>query len=92
MGKPPSVNSPAQFVEATALADRMVVLHHGRTLQQGPPLEIMARPQSALVARLVGGRNIFEAVVAEQQPQRGRTLLRWLDHWIEAGHNPAFKP
>ena len=78
--------------EATALADRMVVLHHGRTLQQGPPLEVTAKPQSALVARLVGGRNIFEGVVLEQQPGRGRTILRWLDIKLEAEHNPAFAP
>ncbi len=78
--------------EATALADRMVVLHHGRTLQQGPPLEVMATPQSALVARLVGARNIFEGVVLEQQPERGRTLLRWQGHELEAEHNPAFMP
>ena len=28
--------------EAAALADRMVVLHHGRTLQSGPPFEVLA--------------------------------------------------
>ncbi len=78
--------------EATALADRMVVLHHGRTLQEGPPLDVMAKPQSALVARLVGARNIFEGVVLEQRPERGRTILRWLGHQLEAKHNPAFVP
>jgi molybdate transport system ATP-binding protein len=35
------------------IADRVVALHRGRTLQEGPPREVMSRPMSAEIARLV---------------------------------------
>jgi molybdate transport system ATP-binding protein len=41
-------------LEATVLADRLVVLERGRVVQQGTPLEVAARPRSAYVADLVG--------------------------------------
>jgi molybdate transport system ATP-binding protein len=50
----------------------------------------MARPASALVARLVDLGNLFAGVVAEQRPEAGLTLLRWLDHTLEARHAPGF--
>ncbi len=61
--------------EAALLADRMSILHRGRTLQTGTPLELMTRPLDALVARLVDLRNVFEArVVARADGNRG---LAW---------------
>lgn len=41
-------------VEALALADRIVVMEHGRIVQDGGPDEISSRPRSAYVADLVG--------------------------------------
>ena len=49
--------------EAQMLADRMVVLHHGRTLQSGTPEEIFSRPCSAEIARLVAHKNLAWATV-----------------------------
>ena len=46
--------------EAAMLADRMCILHRGRTLQIGTPHEVMTKPADALVARLVDLRNVFE--------------------------------
>lgn len=43
-----------------ALADRVVVLSRGRALQRGPAAEVLARPASAEVARLVGYDNVVE--------------------------------
>jgi len=57
--------------EASALADRMVVLSHGTTLQNGSPRELMARPASALVARLLDQPNVFTGQVLEGN------WLRW---------------
>ena len=45
-------------VEAMAMADRLVVLEHGRVLQSGTPLEVTQRPRSRYVADLVGV-NLF---------------------------------
>jgi molybdate transport system ATP-binding protein len=78
--------------EAAALADRLTVLHRGRTLQTGAPLDVLRRPASVEVARLVGTRNILAGVVAGHDPAAGRTLLRWGDATLEARLQPAFAP
>jgi molybdate transport system ATP-binding protein len=41
-------------LEALALADRLVVLEHGRVTQSGRPAEVSERPRSGYVAELVG--------------------------------------
>lgn len=41
-------------LEAMALADRLVVLEHGRIVQSGSPAEVTARPRSKFVADLAG--------------------------------------
>jgi molybdate transport system ATP-binding protein len=76
--------------EAAMLADRMVLLHHGRCLQEGPPGEVTARPRDATVARLVGQSNIFAGEVAAHRPAEQRTLLRWGDRMLEASYQPYF--
>ena len=70
--------------EACMLADSMCVLHGGRTYQQGTPREILERPNSANVARLVDVRNLFEGRVIEQLPERGITRLAWEGYELEA--------
>jgi molybdate transport system ATP-binding protein len=51
--------------EALALADRICVLHAGKTLQIGSPDEVRLRPQNALVARLMGQQNLFAGIVRD---------------------------
>ena len=41
-------------IDATVLADRLVVIEQGRVVQQGPPAEVARRPRTDYVARLVG--------------------------------------
>ncbi len=41
-------------LEARALADRLVILEHGRVVQEGTPEEVTARPRSAWASRLAG--------------------------------------
>ncbi len=77
--------------EATALADRLCVLHQGRTLQTGSPAEVMARPRSALVARLLDMGNVHEATVLAHRPEAGVTLLRWAGYELEAALAPQFE-
>jgi len=45
-------------VDALALADRILVLEAGRTVQEGDPAEVAGRPATAYVARLVGMNRI----------------------------------
>ncbi len=76
--------------EAMALADRMTILHRGRTLQHGAPAQLLQQPATPLVARLVGIKNIFEAEVVEQDAARGRTRIRWSGKLLEARLAPQF--
>lgn len=70
--------------EAAALADRMVVLGHGRTLQEGPPATLINRPCSREVARLVGQRNLFQGLVRGPSSERPGTLrMEWQGRLLE---------
>ncbi len=53
-------------VEAMTLADRMVVLNHGRIEQVGPPGELYHRPATLFVAGFLGSprMNLFDVQVA----------------------------
>lgn len=78
--------------EAALLADRMCILHHGRTLQTASPSELLARPADVLVARLVDLKNVHEGTVLEHRPQAGFTMLRALGTTLEARMQPGFAP
>lgn len=41
-------------IDAAVLADRLVVIEHGRVVQQGTPAEVARQPRTDYVARLVG--------------------------------------
>jgi molybdate/tungstate transport system ATP-binding protein len=60
-----------------ALADRVAVMSGRRVVQQGTPAEVLSRPGSAAVARLLGHRNLFNARVAGHETDTGVTLLQW---------------
>src|SRR6266478_2491057 len=60
-----------------ALADRVAVMSGRRIVQQGSPAEVLSRPASAAVARLLGHRNLFTARVAGHETNRDVTLLQW---------------
>ena len=76
--------------EAALLADRLSILHRGRTLQSGPPVAVMTRPESVEVARLVDLKNIFTGTIVEHRPENGITRLAWAGHTLEARYQPDF--
>ena len=76
--------------EAAMLADRMCILHRGRTLQIGAPHEIRTRPADALVARLVDLRNVFQGVVRAQDATGRRSFIEWQGVTLEVAHAPRF--
>jgi molybdate transport system ATP-binding protein len=60
-----SVSTPMVLVthdlhEARRLADRVVILDAGETLQSGTPEQVFSRPRNARVAELVGIQNHFQ--------------------------------
>lgn len=59
------------------LADRVAVMSGRRIVQQGTPEEVLSRPASVAVARLLGHRNLFTARVARHEPGMGTTVLQW---------------
>ncbi|MCG6657203.1 ABC transporter ATP-binding protein [Halomonas campisalis] len=66
--------------EALALADRLVVMHRGRIVQQGRPIELLREPVDNFVASLLGGveRGLKEAGltrVSERMLPLGPRLL-----------------
>jgi len=78
--------------EALMLADRLCVLHQGRSLQAGDPYAVMTRPDSVEVAQLVGLRNVFRAGVVGHDAGRGCTTIEWRGHRLEARLQTAFAP
>lgn len=74
--------------EARVLGDSMTILHRGHTLQCGPPAQVMTRPASAEVARLLDLGNLFDGVVREHRPEQNRTVISWGDCELEAVHAP----
>jgi molybdate transport system ATP-binding protein len=76
--------------EAQMLADRLCVLHQGRTLQSGEPYAVMTRPDTVEVAQLVGLRNVFRAGVVGHDAQRGTTAIEWRGRRLEARLQTAF--
>ena len=69
--------------EATLLADKLCILHHGRTLQEGSVTDVMARPASALVARLIDMRNLFRGTFLDRATPDDPYRIQWGDHVIE---------
>ena len=71
----PTVFVTHSIPEAQMLADRMVVLHRGRTLQAGTPDAVFRRPVEPDVARLLGHKNVLDASVIRCDDEG--ILLEW---------------
>jgi molybdate transport system ATP-binding protein len=77
--------------EAEALADRIAILHKGRTLQIGTPDDVRLRPVSALVARLMGQVNVFDGEVEQASQESGSGRIRWREQVLHAAKTGRFK-
>ena len=62
--------------EVFALGENVLVLEAGAIIAQGPPHEVLHRPQSETVAQLAGFENIFEASVTDSHPESGTMTCR----------------
>ena len=63
--------------EALTMADRLVVMNHGRVCQIGPPEEVYERPADLFVAGFLGRCNVFHGQVEAPGTLRaGTTALR----------------
>jgi len=64
--------------EAFALADEIVVMNEGQIIQAGTPEDIYTNPKTELIARFLGFRNIFTAIINDNKIQSpiGRIPIR----------------
>jgi putative spermidine/putrescine transport system ATP-binding protein len=60
--------------EAMALADLVVVMNNGLIEQTGAPRDVYNRPQSAFVARFIGGHNVLQGTL--ERVEGAHALLR----------------
>ena len=73
----PMVLVTHDLAEARRLADRVVIVDAGQTLQTGEPARVFASPRNARVAELVGIQNHFAGRFFKDRPGWGR--LCWAD-------------
>ena len=73
----PMVLVTHDLAEARRLADRVVIVDAGQTLQTGEPARVFASPRNARVAELVGIQNHFEGRFFKDHTGWGR--LHWTD-------------
>lgn len=64
------------LAEARRLADRVVILDAGETLQTGVPAHVFASPRNARVAELVGIQNHFQGQFHPSEPGWARLVWR----------------
>ncbi|HLH05430.1 MAG TPA: ABC transporter ATP-binding protein [Bryobacteraceae bacterium] len=75
--------------ECCELADRIAILESGRLLQSGTREEVIRRPASVGVARLLGLHNIAPAEIRSLDPAGRTSRLRVLGQELEGPHLPG---
>jgi molybdate transport system ATP-binding protein len=80
--KIPAVLVTHDLAEAYHLGDRVIVYEQGKVRQAGPRGELLWRPASESVARILGIRNILRGTVLEASVQGIRLL--WRGQHLEA--------
>ncbi len=90
--KIPAVLVTHDLAEAYHLGDRVIVYEQGRVRQAGPRGELLWRPASESVARILGIRNVLRGTVLEAGPQGVRLLWRGQRLEAMAPPDPAALP
>jgi ABC-type sulfate/molybdate transport systems ATPase subunit len=75
------------LAEAYQLGERLVVYEAGRVVQAAPKGELLLRPASETVARLIGMRNIVRGHVIKANADR--IEITWRGHTVEAVNSPG---
>jgi molybdate transport system ATP-binding protein len=75
------------FTEAYRLGDRIVVYDAGRVIQAAPRADLLWRPASHAVARVMGLRNVLTGRVLKATPER--IQLEWRGQMLEAVNSPT---
>lgn len=78
--------------EARRVANKICIIHHGKSLQIDTPHNIMNKPLSAEIAYQTGHFNIFTSKIIEHRAENGKTILEWGDFKLETSHRPDLAP
>lgn len=70
--------------EALEVADRVVVMNHGRVEQIGTPEDVFERPATPFVTAFLGNVNVFHGRVQAGRAHLGPLQLDFPDHGSEA--------
>ena len=77
--------------EARRLADRVVILDAGESLQIGPPAKVFTSPRNARVAELVGIQNHFRGQFFSGTGSGGLGRLVWTCQHSDAGESVSLQ-
>jgi putative spermidine/putrescine transport system ATP-binding protein len=75
--------------EAMALADLVVVMNHGKIEQAASARDVFNRPESAFVARFIGGHNVLPAAVARAKGAAEYVAIRADRIVVQPGNAPV---
>jgi ABC-type sulfate/molybdate transport systems ATPase subunit len=75
--------------ECFELGEEMLVLHHGKIAQSGPPRKILDQPANADVARLLGVFNMLPGEIKLLDPGMNSSRVRIGEFEIEGPYFPA---
>ena len=84
----PIIHVTHDLNEAKRVADRICIIHHGKSLQIGSPEAIMTKPVSADVAYQTGHYNIFSGKIIRHDAGNRKTYIQWNSYLLEAAYHP----
>ncbi len=88
----PVIHVTHDLNEARRIADRICIIHHGKTLQIDTPDQVMNHPDNAGVAGLIGHDNIFNGQIAGHDHDNKITRIKWNALTLTTRYRPEFEP
>ena len=84
----PIIHVTHDLNEAKRVANRICIIHHGKSLQIDTPEIIMTKPVSAEVAYQTGNYNIFSGKVINHESGIKKTFILWKEYTLETAYRP----
>lgn len=78
--------------EALTLSDRIMVMHEGRIVESGTPLEIYSHPRSAFAASFIGHSNALHGSIVERDEADNFVIKTDRELIFHSRSNPEQKP
>ena len=75
--------------EALTMSDRIAVMHLGRVVQIGSPLDIYNHPETKFVSNFIGDSNLFEGTVERVEKERAHVITSDQIHLVTRSHGTS---